>query len=429
MSSNHILTKGFCVAATLWIMLATNVSCKKSQLDTKAITIVGSAADTQKLFIKRAVALYQEKTGRALNIISLSNEDYDDDLIRAMKVNDVDIIIHAVDSALMALDPTETFVDLTNQWWVRTLTQQARVFASDDNARLIGLPFWENATAGCYYNKKIFDRFGLKAATTQVEFDTLCKTLHDVGITPIAWTLDAEYTPLQYALDAIFYDDPALLRSLNNRTLSYADIPKVCDVLTWVYNAHKNGYLGHTFIINRYADLPHIIGSGDAAMIFTSDAWFDTDFVSAASSKKLTYSKDDFALMPVFLDETDTGTFQTGNLKLMLITTSSTKVALAKDFLAFCATPENFDNAFKNIATGKVFQEQSTIRTSPAVFAVRSSINHNSRPSTVEQYINGYTNAGIAKAVRAMFTTKATPDEALSIMDSARIESFITPKK
>ena len=387
--------------------------CSTPANDENTLTIIANDSNVGNDYIQRIFSLYEEKTGKDLNIIVVKNTEYQQKIEEMMSSDDQPDIVMLFNNALMReLGGTEDFMDLSGQPWIDELTENAKAYASDDAGALLGLPFWESSISGCYYNKTILEEIGLRPATNQAEFDKLCSALSAVGHTPICIGHDGCYSVYQFGIDPIVADNPDILEKLNSGELLYSDIPEVVNMVKWMKNAYDSGWFGDTDEL-KYGELGEVMGKGDAAMLFAWDTWFDTDFVPGK------YTKDDFALMPVFIGTEDAGTYEGGNLNMFTVNKNSQKKELALDFLEFCATPENYNEAFDGISTVSVFKNETTNVESPMVTEMKDSIEEKERVSTAEPKIKGYNARMINDAIHQLYKDEITVEECLTIMDNS----------
>lgn len=414
----------FAMAVILPITLV-NLSCsKQSSHPSKAdLVILGSTFDFQKTYIKRIIAQYKNATGRDVFTRSIdeitSNDGYDEKFKKSLQNpnSNIDLFIHSVDGVGKALDKAGIILHLTAEGWKDELAPGVKVFCEDGKGQLLGLPFWERDILGCYYNKTMFDRFGLKKPEDQKSFDVLCATLFNIGVTPLSWSANFQGQAYCAALDPIFFDNPKLLSDINNERATFSDIKQVRQVVDWVGNAYKEGWFGHTF---QNCDLQAMFdrtSSGECAMIIACEGDVDQYLGAGASGK---YKAADFSLMPIFLGSLSSGTYQEISPKLLMINSHSKKQALAKDFLAFCADKENYDEAFRDTPSTKVFLSQSTLTRSPQLVEASDSVFHNLRHSTVEKYIDGLTIEVVSESFKTIFTKRAKTAEVLKLLDSER---------
>ena len=147
------------------------------------------------------------------------------------------------------------------------------------------------------------------------------------------------------------------------------------------------------------------------------DTWFYTDFTSDGP-----YTVDDFAVMPVFLGTAEEGTYEGGNLNMMMVNRDSPRREAALDFLAFCATPENYNAAFDGIATVNCFQGQTTNIQSHMVTDAAASIAEHQRVSTTASKLVGYSGDDMVAAMGELFAHRTDVPGCVALMDQYRAE-------
>lgn len=382
------------------------------------LTIMGKETDLEKSYMTRIFEQYEQSTGNHIKLISVEDSKYEEAAQKKMEAKDApDILLHFNNADLARYDVPSQFCFLNDEEWVGDLTDGARAYCADSDGNLLGLPFWENSVSGCYYNKTLLDSLGLKPATTQEEFDVLCQALSDTGYTPICWPADGCSWMFQFGLDPIFADHPDLLRRLNNNETTYADIPQIQDMAQWLGDAAGKGWFGSNYQKTGWSDISSALGSGEAAMTFIWDTWFYTDFEDGN-----TYGADDFALMPVFMNTVDDGTYEGGNLNMMMVNKNGSQVDEAENFLSFCATAENYNAAFDGISTVNCFQGQTTNIQSKMVTEATASIKEHERVSTAASKIVGYNAEDVVLAFQELFSGKTDAEGCVELMDRYRIE-------
>lgn len=385
--------------------------------DEDALTLMGKASDLQHSYMERIFRLYEEETGNRLRLIAVERGSFEQAVAEQFEEGDApDILLHFNDAELGLTAGDERFYPLDGQPWADDLTDGARAYCEDDEGRLMGLPFWENSISGCYYNKTLLDGLGLRAASTQAEFDALCRALAGIGKTPLCWPADGCNWMYQFGLDPVFDDGPELLERLNAGEIAYADVPAVREMARWIAHAAEAGWFGSDYLNTGWSDIGRELGSGSAAMVLIWDTWFHTDFPEG-----MEYGPEDFALMPVFLGTADNGTYEGGNLNMMLVNRESARLEQALDFLAFCAEPEHYNAAFDGVPTVACFRGQTTNIESPMVTDAMGSVSLRLRPSTAEPRIVGYSQGDVGAAFRLLLLGEVTPEECVREMDEARL--------
>ncbi len=390
--------------------------CGGEKYDPNALTIMGKKSDLNKPYMTEIFDHFKETTGENLNIVKVEDAKFETEAQKRLKTDRApDILLHFHNADLNNFDVEENFLDLKDEAWVSDLTDSAKAYCTDAGGRLLGLPFWESSVSGCYYNKKLLGKLGMtNAVETQAAFDGLCEGLKDLGVTPILWPAKGCSWMVQFGLDPVFADDPALLESLNKNETSYAEIPAVTNMMTWIENAFKSGWFGNKSLDTGWDEISPALASGEAAMTFIWDTWFYTDFTPGE------YTKEDFALMPVFMNTADGGTYEGGNLNMMMVNAKSEKKEEALEFLRFCATPENYNVAFKDISTVSVFKGQTTNIQSQMVTDAQASIAAHERVSTASTKIIGYSAEEAVGAINEMFGGKRTVKGVIEKMDADR---------
>lgn len=402
-----------CALCTLAICAFSGCSQQRQSAQTENLSLVLKETD-ERDYIERAVSLYEEETGSTVDVIVYPDEEYEARVLEDFQSGQgPDILLHYNNSQLDAVG-LDRFLVLNDQAWVDDLMEGSRAYSSDAQGNLLGLPFWESSISGCYYNKTIIDGLGLRMATTQSEFDTLCATLKSVGYTPLYWGGRCGWF-YQFGLDPIFADDPELLERLNSGQIDYADIPQVRDMVQWISDANAKGWLYGATSDATLADVSGALATGGVVMVDIWDTWFAEDFEAQR------YDASDFAVMPVFMGTADKGTYEGGNLNMMLVNKDGRHLDEAIGFVEFCASPAVYDKAFDGVPTVKVFKGQTTNETSDMVVDAESSIASLQRVSSAEPKILGYSQDDMVAAFAALFRGEVDVDGCIAMMDQRRI--------
>ncbi len=383
------------------------------------LTVMGKASDLGKPYLTRLFQLYQDATGQRIKLISYEDAEFETRAARDLAEGRVpDILLHFHNADLNRYNVAADFLYLEDQAWISDLTDSALAYCTDSGGHLLGLPFWESSVSGCYYNKTLLDRLGLKAAASQEEFNMLCQVLAESGYTPICWPAGGCAWMPQFALDPVFADDPDTLDRLNRGELCYGDIPAVADFVRWVQTAAESGWFGKDYSSTGWDDISSQLSSGQAVMTFIWDTWFYTDFTGG------TYTVDDFALMPAFMGTAEEGTFEGGNLNMMMVCKAGPHVQEALDFLSFCAAPENYNAAFDGISTVSCFRGQTSNIQSPMVTDAQAAIAEHERVSTAASKIVGYSAEDVMDALNAMLRGETDAAGCVERMDNYRLEEI-----
>uniref|UniRef100_UPI0038F62985 extracellular solute-binding protein n=1 Tax=Streptomyces galilaeus TaxID=33899 RepID=UPI0038F62985 len=76
--------------------------------------------------------------------------------------------------------------DLFNASDIKDKLMDAAVAQATYNDHVYAVPYQNVSLAGIFYNKEIFEKYGLSEPKTLGDLENICKTLKDNGITPFA---------------------------------------------------------------------------------------------------------------------------------------------------------------------------------------------------------------------------------------------------
>ncbi|MGL6119936.1 MAG: ABC transporter substrate-binding protein [Fusobacteriaceae bacterium] len=117
---------------------------------------------------------------------------------------------------------------------------------------------------GVFYNKKVFDKYGLKIPTTLKEFTYLCDILVKNGVTPIG-IKNEPWASFLWAQTLIASFNPELYSGLVEGKIKYTD-PKIIEVMNFWIEMTKKGYF------SKQPEDPMTYGGkfikGDYAMVY-----------------------------------------------------------------------------------------------------------------------------------------------------------------
>lgn len=388
------------------------------------LSLYCNADDLAKPYMQKIISMWEEASGNKIDQQGLDTANAENIALTKFTTGDIpDLYVHFGNSNLMNFNPEENFVDWSDAEWVADI--QASVLPQATfNGKIIGLPFWEASNSGCFYNTKIFDELGIAIPTTQAEFNAACETLLENGVQPI-YLAAADAWPVlyQFALDPVLVDHPEYIDKLNAGEMTYADIPEFKSMCEWFKMAADNGYFGKNYASDTWDYASEVLGTGEAAMMFVWDTWFDTDY----DSESYDYVGDDFGIMPVFMGTCEEGTYEGGNVNLMMANKNGANVDAAKDFINFMANPENYNVAFDGVATAAVFKGQTTNVNSTQYEGAKASVDSLIRASSAQPKIIGFSQNEGAKALLQLMTGDVTVDDCIKLIDDDRIatlESF-----
>jgi ABC-type glycerol-3-phosphate transport system substrate-binding protein len=422
------MKKTFLLVLLVFVVFSLSAGGQKQGTNTETagkvtLTLYGNAENVAKPYIRKIISLYEEKTGNKIDVQGMDMVNYETIALTKFTTGDIpDLFMHFGNSNLLNFNCDRNFYDFSSAPWVADVVGSVLPQAKVDG-KVYGIPFWEASAGGAFYNKPIFARLGIQIPSTQAEFDNACDKLMAAGIQPIYVALgDAWPILYQYALDPVF-DSPQgeiLLQRLNNNEITYADIPQVRAMLEWYKKAAAKGWLGKTYMTDTWDYTSQALGTGEAAIMFVWDTWFDTDY----DNDSYQYKKDDFGLMPVFMGTSDQGTFEGANVCLTMVNKNSPRVKIALEFIDFMATPANYNAAFNGISSNPVFKGQTTVVTSPKYNEVKDLINRVGHASAAQPKIIGFSQVEGAKIIQELMLDNITVDQCIKLLDDDRISTL-----
>lgn len=131
-----------------------------------------------------------------------------------------------------------------------------------------GVPLDANSF-NALYNKDIFEEYGLEVPTTLSEFETVCDTLLENGITPIAAGFSEQWVIRRYSdiyVDvACVSENPTWFEDKMSLTSSFSDDQKFKDAIS-MFMSYKE-YWGDDAFGTKQADALNEVASGKAAIV------------------------------------------------------------------------------------------------------------------------------------------------------------------
>lgn len=403
----------------------TDESMSEGSTGGATLTLYGNADDLAKPYMQAIISMWEDASGNTIDQQGLDTNNAETIALTKFTTGDIpDLYIHFGNSNLKNFNPEENFVNWTDAGWVSDI-QDSVLPQATYNDKIIGLPFWEASNSGCFYNKKIFEELGIEQPTSQAEFDAVCDTLIDNGIQPIYMAASEGWATLyQYALDPVLEEHPEYIEALNAGEMTYADIPEFTSMCEWYQSAAKKGYFGQNYASDTWDYTNEVLGTGEAAMLFCWDTWFDTDY----DGESFDYVGADFGIMPVFMGTCDEGTYEGGNVNLMMANKNGEHVDEAMDFINFMSEPDNYNKAFEGVSTASVFKQQTTNVNSVQYEENKESVDRLIRASSAQPKIVGYNQSEGGKALLQLMSGGITVEECIKLMDDDRIatlESFV----
>lgn len=134
-------------------------------------------------------------------------------------------------SLLQALHPDTTLVDLSKESWVKDLSKDFKSVVSTDKG-LYGAPYGTSFGGGVMYNKKVYEKLGLKVPTDWAEFISNSEKIKSEApdVTPIIQSFGDTWTSQLFVLGDfanVATQDPKWAANYTANKAKYVDEPGI----------------------------------------------------------------------------------------------------------------------------------------------------------------------------------------------------------
>lgn len=187
------------------------------------LTMLNFSSATPAGVLAKTCAAAEEKFGFRIEI----EPCYDDNVVRTRLATGEcpDLLIYNTGSLLYSLNPSEFFLDLTDTGMAETLDADFIRAASVDGV-LYGIPQCDGMGAGVYYNKELYQEYGLEVPETWEEFKGNLEVLQNAGVDAMGIALnELVSSQLPFLADnyQVMYDNPDFAREFTAGKTGFAD--------------------------------------------------------------------------------------------------------------------------------------------------------------------------------------------------------------
>lgn len=257
-----------------------------------------------------------------------------------------DIFWYNTGSLFQALHPADTLVDLTNEPFIANIVDSFTPTVSQDG-KIYGVPTGTAMGGGILYNKKIYAQLGLSMPKTWAEFEANNEKIKAAGIAPVAasygdtWTSQlfvlADYHNVQQA-------DPNFAADYTANKAKYASTPAAMAGFTYLREGFDKGWYQKDFATTKFDQALKLLADGEVAH------YPMLTFVLSTIATNYPDKVNDIG----FFGLPGTDASKNGATIWMpagtYIPKTTKNLAVAKDFLAFIASPAGVDAINAKIA-------------------------------------------------------------------------------
>jgi raffinose/stachyose/melibiose transport system substrate-binding protein len=261
-----------------------------------------------------------------------------------------DVFMYNSGSLFQALNPQKNLLPLTGESWVAKTdkTFQQTVSAANE---VYGAPFGTAVGGGVLYNRTIYQRLGLQVPKTWAEFMANNAKIKNAGLAPVIQTYQDTWTSQLFVLGDyhnVATAEPTFAEQYTGNKAKFATSPNALKGFEHLQAVHDAGYLNKDFAAAKFevglAELATGKGAHYPMLTFaigpmvqaTPSAAKDVGFFALPGDDAATNGLT--AWMPA-------GTY-------IPKTTEGDKLAAAKKFVAFVASPAGCDAQTKGVPPG-----------------------------------------------------------------------------
>ncbi|HEY8577256.1 MAG TPA: extracellular solute-binding protein [Devosia sp.] len=161
-----------------------------------------------------------------------------------------DVVSYNSGSLLQALNPSQNFVDLTDEPWQATVVDSFKSVVTGSDGRLYGGPHGTAMGGGILYNKPIYEELGLSVPKTWAEFMANNEKIKESGKAAVIQTLGTTWTSQLFVLGD-FYNvlaaNPTFAEDYTAGKAKYATTPAAVKGFEHQAEIFNGGFLNEDF--------------------------------------------------------------------------------------------------------------------------------------------------------------------------------------
>lgn len=157
-----------------------------------------------KLFVDKAVEKFNAETesGYTVTPTAIQNDTYKEKLVVAMSSGECPDMYTSWSGGPMFeyIDSgfAQPITDLLDASPAKEMLLEAAIAQSTYKDEVYAFPYKNVSLAGIFYNKEMFEQYGLEEPTTLAELENICAVLKENGITPFALANGSKWTGSMY---------------------------------------------------------------------------------------------------------------------------------------------------------------------------------------------------------------------------------------
>lgn len=326
------------------VTVATLAGCSASggEGDSQSLTVsVDNTANSVTVAEAWAAAFEEENTGVTVEVESRpAGADGDTAVKTRLNTGDLgDVLLYQSGSGLAALNPAQTLTDLSDEPWVSDLSSAFPPAVTVDDV-LYGAPTLGAGGGGIIYNKKVYADLGLSVPKTWDEFIENSKTIKAAGIVPVIQTYKDSWTSQFMILNDYFNvqaAEPDFADEWTAGEAKFADTPSALAGFEHLAQIQDEGLVNEDYGSATYDQGIEMVSTGTGAQYPQT-----TGMISQAMTN-YPDAKTDLGFFALPGEDASSNGATIFQSQALYIPSATKNLDLAKEFVAFVASPEGCD--------------------------------------------------------------------------------------
>ena len=289
-----------------------------------------------------------------------------------------DVFMYNSGSLFQAIKPQQNLVALTGESWAGKLDENFKTTVSAGKD-VYGAPYGSFSAGAILYNRKVYDKLGLKVPQTWNQFMRNNAAIKKSGIDPVIQTYGDTWTSQLFVLGDfhnVGAQDPQWAQKYTANQVKYATDPNALKGFQRLQQVHDAGYLNKDFGSAKLNDGLTALGKGKGAHYPMLTGVLPQLYDLVPSSKA------DIGVFPIPGDDASKNglTVWSPNGLYIPKRTEGAKLDAAKKFAAFVASPAGCESMTKaTLPTGPYAVEGCSLPTDVPQ-AIKDEQNYFNRP-------------------------------------------------
>ena len=250
-----------------------------------------------------------------------------------------DIFFYNSGSLLQALHPTDTLVDLSKEPFVANIVESFLPTVSQEG-QVFGVPTGTALGGGILYNEKIYEQLGLSVPKTWAEFEANNEKIKEAGIAPVGATYGDTWTSQLFVLADycnVEQGNPNFAADYTANKAKYASTPAAMAGFNYLQEGFDKDWYQQDFATTKFEQGLKMLADGEFAhypMLSFALGTIATNWPDAVNDIGFFGQPGTDASKNCATIWMPAGTY---------IPKTTKNLAVAKDFLAFIASPAGVD--------------------------------------------------------------------------------------